>query len=62
MNTNLNLEKEFYTIKEIKEILQLSRLTIYRYIDQWKIKTYKFWKEHRIRKEDFENFLEKHKN
>ena len=62
MNIDLKLEKEFYTIKDIKDMLQFSRLTIYRYIDQWKIKTYKFWKEYRIRKEDFENFLEKHKN
>jgi len=58
---NTELDKDFYTIKQITEILQLSRLTIYRYIDNGKIKTYKFGKEHRIKKEDFESFLEAHK-
>jgi len=60
----MNNKKEdiFYTIKDIMEILKLTRLTIYRYIDKWLIKTYKFWKEHRIKKEDFEEFLQNHKN
>lgn len=57
----IELDKDFYTIKQITGILQLSRLTIYRYIDDGKLKTYKFGKEHRIKKEDFESFLEAHK-
>lgn len=57
----IELNKDFYTIKEIMEILQFSRLTIYRYIESDKLKSYKFWKEHRIRKEDFEDFLQAHK-
>ncbi len=62
MNNKLKLEKEFYTTNEIMELLQLSRTTIYRYINSWKLQTYKFWKDHRIKKKDFEDFLEKHKN
>lgn len=57
----IELDKDFYTIKQIMETLQLSRLTIYRYIDSGRLKTYKFWREHRIKKEDFELFLEAHK-
>ena len=60
--TNTELKKDFYTINEITELLQLSRMTIYRYIKAWKLQTYKFWKDHRIKKEDFESFLEAHKN
>ena len=62
MNKEKNIEKDFYKVKEVMEILQLSRLTIYRYIDKWELKTYQFWRQHRIKKEDFEGFLEKHKN
>lgn len=62
MNSKIELLKDFYTISEIMDILQLSRMTIYRYIDKWKLQTYKFWKDHRIKKEDFEKFLEEHKN
>jgi len=57
----IELDKDFYTIKQIMETLQLSRLTIYRYIDSGKLKTYKFGREHRIKKEDFKLFLEAHK-
>jgi len=52
---------DFYTIKQITEILQISRLTIYKFIETWKLKSYKFWKAHRIKKQDFEDFLEAHK-
>lgn len=62
MTNNIELDKEFYTLNELIEILQLSRVTIYRYIKSWKLQTYKFWKDHRIKKEDFEKFLEEHKN
>jgi len=53
--------KEFYTIKEVMKSLQLSRITLYRYIYSGKLKTYKFGKEHRIKKEDLDAFLEEHK-
>jgi excisionase family DNA binding protein len=62
MNKKIEIERDFYTISEIIDTLQLSRMTIYRYINAWKLQTYKFWKDHRIKKEDFEKFLEEHKN
>lgn len=52
---------EFYTIKEVMKILKVSRLTIYRYIKSRKLKTYKLWLVHRIKKEDFKNFLKEFK-
>lgn len=62
MNTKWKIDKEFYTITEIMGLLQLSRITLYRYIDSWKLKTYKFWRDHRIKKEDLESFISEHKN
>jgi len=53
--------QEFYTVKEIMKLLKLSRLTIYRYIEAKKIKTSKFWLEHRIEKKDLEQFMNKSK-
>ena len=58
---NFKLLQEFYTVKEIMKLLKLSRLTIYRYIEAKKLKTYKFWLEHRIKKEDLEQFLDQSK-
>lgn len=60
MNKKIN-SQDFYTIGEVMEILQLSRMTIYRYLESWKLTAYKFWRDYRIRKEDFESFLEAHK-
>jgi len=55
------LNQEFYTVREIMKLLNLSRLTIYRYIEAKKIKTYKFWLEYRIEKKDLEQFINKSK-
>ena len=62
MNNDLEIEKEFFTISEIMKILQLSRMTIYRYINNGKLQAYKFWKDYRVKNEDFEKFIKEHKN
>jgi len=49
---------DFYTINELCDILQLKRLSIYRYIKADKLKAYKFWNELRIAKWDFQAFLD----
>ncbi|MFA5617318.1 MAG: helix-turn-helix domain-containing protein [Syntrophorhabdaceae bacterium] len=54
-------QKEFYTAEEIAKILGYNIMTIYRYIKAGKIKAYKVGKEFRVRKIDFEGFLEKAK-
>lgn len=50
-------EKDFYTAKDLAEKLGLNIMTIYRYIDAKKLKAYKIGKEFRIKKSDFEAFL-----
>ncbi len=52
---------EFYTAKELAEKLRVNIMTIYRYIDNGKLKAYKMSKEFRIDKKEFEGFLNKAK-
>lgn len=50
---------EFYTAEELAEKLRVNIMTIYRYIKAGKIKAYKFGKEFRVEKNEFESFLKK---
>lgn len=52
-------EQEFYTAEELAEKLRVNVMTIYRYIKAGKIKAYKFGKEFRVEKSEFESFLKK---
>ena len=53
--------KNFYTAKELAELLSLNVMTIYRYIDADKLKAYKIGKEFRIERSEFEQFMKKAK-
>ena len=55
------IKKDFYTAKELAEMLSLNVMTIYRYIDASKLKAYKIGKEFRIEKAEFERFMNKAK-
>ena len=54
-------QEEFYTAKELADKLRVNIMTIYRYIDAGKLKAYKFGKEFRIDKKEFDSFLNKAK-
>ena len=54
-------QAEYYTAKELAEMLSLNVMTIYRYIDAGKLKAYKIGKEFRIEKAEFERFMNKAK-
>lgn len=54
-------DKEFYTARNLADKLGLNIMTIYRYIDAKKLKAYKFGKEFRIDKKEFDSFLDKSK-
>ncbi len=47
-----------YTVEQVAEILQVTKMTVYRYIKARKIKGYKIGKEIRIDGTDFKHFLE----
>ena len=55
------IKKDFYTTKELAEMLSLNVMTIYRYIDAGKLKAYKIGKEFRIEKAEFGRFMNKAK-
>ena len=52
---------KFYTAEQLAEALQLNVMTIYRYIKAGKLKAYKFGKDFRIDKKEFERFVKKAK-
>ena len=54
-------KQEFYTAKELADKLRVNIMTIYRYIDAGKLKVYKFGKEFRIDRKEFNSFLNKAK-
>lgn len=51
--------KDFYTARELAEILKVNIMTIYRYIKAGKLPAHKIGKEFRITQNDFSHFLEK---
>ena len=52
-------EREFFKAQELAEKLSVNVMTIYRYIKAGKLKAYKFGKEFRIEKLEFDKFLNK---
>ncbi len=54
-----NSEREFYKAEDLADLLQVNIMTIYRYIKAGRLKAYKFGKEFRIDKKDFEDFLKR---
>ena len=49
---------QYYTIKEVAEMLKVAYLTVYRWVKDGKIEAYKLGKEYRIKKTDIEKFVE----
>jgi putative molybdopterin biosynthesis protein len=58
MLTNSQEKPVLYKVEEIANILQVTKMTVYRYIKAKKIKAYKIGKEIRIDGSDFQDFLE----
>ena len=48
----------FYKVEEVADMLQVTKMTIYRYIKAKKIKAYKIGKEIRIDGWDFQDFMD----
>ena len=61
MNNNEIIATKFYTIEEIAELLKVSYLTVFRWIQAGKLSAYKVGKRYRIEVKDLNNFLEKSK-
>ena len=48
----------FYTVEDVADMLQVTKMTVYRYVKAKKIKAYKIGKEIRIDGTDFQEFLQ----
>ena len=51
-------DKEFYTLKEITELLQVNIRSIYRWIDEGKLHATKIGRVWRVSKQDLHDFIE----
>ena len=58
--TNMTEEK-YYTIEEVAEMLKVVYLTVYRWIQDGKLKAYKSGKQYRINKSDLDRFITSYK-
>ena len=50
---------EVYTLKEIEDLLQVTRRTLYNWIKGGKLKAFRIGKEWRVTKEALQEFLDK---
>ena len=58
----LNNKAKFFTAQEVSQLLQLSVLTIYKYIRENKLEALEFGGHYRIHKSSLEQFIAQHSN
>ena len=56
------MEEEFLTPQDIARILKVSYMSVYRWIKAGKLKAYQVEKQFRVKKTDFDQFLEVYKH
>ena len=61
MNNDEKTATQFYTIEEIAELLKVSYLTVFRWVQAGKLTAYKVGKQYRIDVQDLNKFLEESK-
>ncbi len=49
--------EQYYSIGEVAKLLKVAYLTVYRWIQSDKLRTYKAGKQYRIKQEDLEKFI-----
>ena len=54
-------EDKYYTIEEVAKMLKVVYLTVYRWIQDGKLKAYKAGKQYRINKSDLDRFITSYK-
>ena len=53
------MEKEFYTVKELAELLAVNPMTIYRLIDRGELPVHTIGRAKRFRRSDIEDYLQR---
>ena len=57
----MKMDDEFYTPQEVAKLLKISYMTVYRWIKSVKLPSYQVEKQYRIKKTDFNAFIESYK-
>ena len=52
------MDDSFLTLNEVADLLRVSKLTVWRYVDAGKLPAYKFGRDLRIKKTELEVFIE----
>lgn len=52
-----SVNEEFYSIKEVAELLKVAYLTVYRWIRAGKLTAFQVGKQYRVNKIDYEAFV-----
>jgi excisionase family DNA binding protein len=55
----MNKEKEFYKTEDLAKLLEVNIMTIYRYIKADRLKAHKIGRDFRIKKSEFNAFLQR---
>lgn len=58
----MELDREFYTVNELAELLRMKPLTVYRMAKKREIPYYSFGRNIRFSREDVDEFLKKSRN
>jgi excisionase family DNA binding protein len=53
-----HMKDEYYTLKEIAKMLKVSYMTVFRWVKLGKLAANKVGKQHRVKKEVLESFIE----
>lgn len=53
--------EEYYSIKEVAELLKVAYLTVYRWIQAGKVPAYQVGKQYRVKKVDYEAYIKSNK-
>lgn len=61
LNITKMTDEQYYTIEEVAKTLKVVYLTVYRWIQDGKLKAYKAGKQYRIKKEDLELVIKNYK-
>lgn len=57
----METKEQYYTLKEVRELLKISYITLYRWVQAGKIPAYKVGKQYRINLVDYEAFIKSNK-
>ena len=55
-------ETKLYTLREVADVLRVSRQTIYNYVTAKRLKATKLAKEYRVTEEDLQDFIKNGRN